>query len=60
MLAPELKKLKEDLETGKSDIKINSGKLLEELKELDNVECCLHESLALSQKLCPTCGRRLV
>ncbi|MFR5632700.1 MAG: hypothetical protein ACLUFH_06895 [Monoglobales bacterium] len=59
MLAPELTKLKEDIEAGEKEIKINRDRLLVELRELENIEGYLYESLALSQYVCPTCGRRL-
>lgn len=58
MLSPELKKLKLQLENGK-EIDINIEKLLSELEKLDAVYDYVQESLALSEKVCPTCGRRV-
>lgn len=59
MLLPQLEKLKMQLEEGKSNIDVDNEQLLAELNELDGIEEVLHESLSLSTKICPTCGRRL-
>lgn len=59
MLLPQLKKLKMQLEEGKNNIDIDNEQLLAELNELDGIEEILQESLSLSTKICPTCGRRL-
>lgn len=58
MLAPELTRLKENLEAGKQNENINVDRLLAELKDLEKVSYHLYESLSLSQGVCPTCGRR--
>ena len=60
MLSPELKKLMRDLENGDNNIRINAEAMLEELHALDEVEEILQESLSLSGKVCPTCGRSLL
>ena len=60
MLSPELKKLMHDLENGVDNIAINAEAMLKELYELDEVEEILQESLSLSSKVCPTCGRSLL
>lgn len=59
MLLPELKNLKEQLEEGKENVDIDIEKLLEELNALENVKCHVQESLSLSSKVCPTCGRSI-
>lgn len=59
MLLPELKNLKEQLENGNERITIDKEKLLEELTTLENVKCYVQESLSLSSKVCPTCGRSI-
>lgn len=60
MLSPELKKLMHDLENGNDNIRINAEAMLEELHALNEVEEILQESLSLSGKVCPTCGRSLL
>lgn len=57
MLSPELQKLMIELESGKEKITVNTDELLKELHHLDEVEGYLQESLSLSGKVCPTCGR---
>ena len=59
MLSHELKKLMYDLENGVDNVEINTEAMLKELYELDEVEEIFQESLSLSDKVCPTCGRRL-
>lgn len=59
MLSQELKKLKEQLEAGKESINIDKEKLLEELTDLENMQEYMQESLSLSSKVCPTCGKRI-
>lgn len=59
MLLPQLEKLKMQLEEGKNNIDVDNEQLLAELNELDGIEEILQESLSLSTKICPTCGRRL-
>lgn len=59
MLSPQLRKLKIQLEAGKEQIDIDKEQLLKELNELDEIKGILLESLALSTKVCPTCGKRL-
>ena len=59
MLSPQLKKLKTQLEEGMNEIDIDKEQLLKELNELDEIKGILLESLALSTKVCPTCGKRL-
>lgn len=59
MLLPQLEKLKMQLEEGKNNIDVDKEQLLAELNELDGIEEILQESLSLSTKICPTCGRRL-
>ena len=58
MLSPELYKLKIQLEAG-VNMEINEEELLVELQNLDSIEGHLQESLSLSGKVCPTCGRGL-
>lgn len=58
MLSTELKKLMTQLENDEP-ISINREKAFQELKTLDGVEEYVQESLSLSSKVCPTCGRRL-
>lgn len=59
MLSPQLRKLKMQLEEGREQIDIDKEQLLKELNELDEIKGILLESLALSTKVCPTCGKRL-
>lgn len=59
MLSPQLRKLKIQLEAGREQINIDKEQLLKELNELDEIKGILLESLALSTKVCPTCGKRL-
>jgi len=59
MLSPQLRKLKIQLEEGREQIDIDKEQLLKELNELDEIKGVLLESLALSTKVCPTCGKRL-
>ena len=59
MLSPQLRKLKIQLEEGRDQIDIDKEQLLKELNELDEIKGILLESLALSTKVCPTCGKRL-
>ena len=59
MLSPKLKKLKIQLEEGREQIDVDKEQLLKELNELDEIKGILLESLALSTKVCPTCGKRL-
>ncbi len=59
MLSPQLRKLKIQLEAGREQIDIDKEQLLKELNELDEIKGILQESLALSTKVCPTCGKRL-
>lgn len=59
MLSPQLRKLKIQLEEGREQIDIDKEQLLKELNELDEIKGILLESLALSKKVCPTCGKRL-
>lgn len=59
MLSSQLRKLKIQLEAGREQIDIDKEQLLKELNELDEIKGILLESLALSTKVCPTCGKRL-
>ena len=59
MLSPQLRKLKIQLEEGRERIDVDKEQLLKELNELDEIKGILLESLALSTKVCPTCGKRL-
>lgn len=59
MLSPQLRKLKIQLEAGREQIDIDKEQPLKELNELDEIKGILLESLALSTKVCPTCGKRL-
>lgn len=59
MLSPQLRKLKMQLEEGREQIDIDKEQLLAELNQLDEIKGVLLESLALSAKVCPTCGKRL-
>ena len=59
MLSPQLKKLKIQLEEGKTSIDIDKKELLAELNEMEAIDGVLLESLSLSTKVCPTCGKRL-
>lgn len=58
MLTPQLKILKMKLE-GRDNVHIDKKALLVELNKLETNENSLQESLSLSTKVCPTCGRRL-
>ena len=58
-LTPELNKIKEQLEAGKTNVEIDSERLLLELKGLEEANVILHESLALAKDTCPTCRRPL-
>lgn len=58
MLSTELKKLMTQLENG-DPISIDRKKALQELSALDEADEYFQESLSLSSKVCPTCGRRL-
>ncbi len=58
MLPPELKKLMEDLEDNK-EIYLDREKLLGELHGLDDNIQHMNESLSMSSKVCPRCGRPL-
>lgn len=58
MLAPELKKIKEQLEKGKNAT-VDADIILKELQELEDVKGYLTHSISLSSTVCPTCGRRL-
>ena len=44
---------------GKTNIDIDKEELLAELNEMEAIEGVLLESLSLSTKVCPTCGKRL-
>ena len=59
MLTPQLKKLKIQLEEGKTSIDIDKKELLAELNKMEAIDGVLLESLSLSTKVCPTCGKRL-
>lgn len=59
MLTPQLKKLKIQLEEGKTSIDIDKKELLAELNEMEAIDGVLLESVSLSTKVCPTCGKRL-
>ena len=59
MLTPQLKKLKIQLEEGKTSIDIDKKELLAELNEMEAIDGVLLKSLSLSTKVCPTCGKRL-
>ena len=59
MLSPQLKKLKTQLEEGMNEIDIDKEELLAELNEMDAIEGVLLESLSLSTRVCPTCGKRV-
>ena len=59
MLSPQLMKLKTQLEEGMNEIDIDKEELLAELNEMDAIEGVLLESLSLSTRVCPTCGKRL-
>lgn len=59
MLSPQLMKIKKQLEEGKTGIVFNKDELLDELNEMEAIEGILQESLSLSTKVCPTCGKRL-
>lgn len=59
MLSPQLMKIKRQLEEGKTGIVFDKEELLAELNEMEAIEGVLQESLSLSTKVCPTCGKRL-
>ena len=59
MLSPQLRKIKMQLEEGKTSIDFDKEELLVELKEMEAIEGDFLESLSLSTKVCPTCGKRL-
>lgn len=59
MLPPELKKLMEDLEDNMKPLHIDREKLLGELHGLDDNIQHVNESLSMSGKVCPRCGRPL-
>lgn len=61
MLSPQLRKIKIQLEEGATNIDIDKEELLAELNEMEAIQGVLLEieSLSLSTKVCPTCGRRL-
>ncbi len=54
-----VKKIKIQLEEGKTNIDIDKEELLAELNEMEAIQGVLLESLSLSTKVCPTCGKRL-
>ena len=59
MLSKELSKLKHILEYGLSFAEIDREQLLKELKDLEKEYSQVTESLALSGRVCRTCGRSL-
>lgn len=59
MLPPELKKLMEDLEDNIETIHVDREKLLGELHGLDDNVQHVNESLSMSGKVCPRCGKPL-
>ena len=61
MLSPRLRKIKIQLEEGATNIDIDKEELLAELNEMEAIQGVLLEieSLSLSTKVCPTCGKRL-
>lgn len=59
MLPPELKKLMEDLEDNIETIHVDREKLLGELHGLDDNVQHVNESLSMSGKVCPRCGKTL-
>ncbi len=60
MLSPQLRKIKIQLEEGATNIDIDKEELLAELNEMEAIQgVLLVESLSLSTKVCPTCGKRL-
>lgn len=61
MLSPQLRKIKIQLEEGATNIDIDKEELLAELNEMEAIQGVLLEieSLSLSTKVCPTCGKRL-
>ena len=59
MLSPQLSKIKTQLEEGKTNIDIDKEELLAELNEMEAIEGVLLESLSLSTKDGPTCGKRV-
>ena len=59
MLPPELKKLMEELEDNIETIHVDREKLLGELHGLDDNIQHVNESLSMSGKVCPRCGKPL-
>ena len=60
MLPPELKKLMKDLEDNIEPLhRVDREKLLGELHGLDDNIQHVNESLSMSGKVCPRCGRPL-
>lgn len=59
MLSPQLRKIKIQLEEGATNIDIDKEELLAELNEMEAIQGVWIESLSLSTKVCPTCGKRL-
>ena len=59
MLSPQLRKIKIQLEEGATNIDIDKVELLAELNEMEAIQGVWLESLSLSTKVCPTCGKRL-
>ena len=59
MLSPQLMKLKIQIDEGKTNIVFDKEELLAELNEMEAIEGVFLESLSLSTKVCPTCGKRL-
>lgn len=59
MLSPQLRKIKMQLEEGKTSIDIDTEELLAELNEMEAIKGVFLESLSLSTRVCPTCGKRL-
>ena len=47
------------LEEGKTSIDIDTEELLAELNEMEAIKGVFLESLSLSTRVCPTCGKRL-
>lgn len=59
MLSQELKKLMEALENNIEPISVDGEKLLDELRDLDDNIRQVNESLSMSGKVCPRCGKPL-
>ena len=59
MLSPQLRKIKIQLEEGATNIDIDKEELLSELNEMEAIQGVFLESLSLSTKVSPTCGKRL-